>query len=97
MNNYLDRFEYYNAWNSPKFWFQKDIGQIVGIRSLDHGLDLAEYHEEKTLFKSSGFFRVVGEFYDVRRFGEQLEKDYGQYLILNQTDWDYYQNYFEGT
>ena len=96
MTKCLDRFEYSNNWDSPRFWFRKNIGDIVGILSLSHGLDLAEYNEDKTLFRTIGGFKVVGEFYDVRSFGEHLEKIYGQYLNLKNTDWDYYQTYFEG-
>lgn len=86
-------FEYSNSWNSPRFWFDPNIGDVVGQLSLSHGLALVEYSQDLSWFRSIGSFLVSGDFNDVRIFGERLEKDYSKYLTLTNTDWTYYQNY----
>lgn len=93
----MERFEYGNSWNSPRFWFQPNINDVVGSTSLALGLDLQSYDQQVTFFRTSGTFVVVGEFCNVRRFGEQLEEQFGEYLTHSQTDWDYYQTYLEQT
>jgi hypothetical protein len=86
-------FEYPNSWNSPRFFFQKNIGDIINELSLAHGLDLKTFTENRGFFNRSGTFTVVGEFSDVRAFGEFLESTYNNYLTHSNTDWDLYQNY----
>jgi hypothetical protein len=90
------KFEYANTWNCPRFFNNKSVSNAVGTLSLAHGLDLETFHEQKTLFSSIGGFKVIGEFPDVRKFGEALERQYGEYLSDANTDWDFYQNSFEG-
>jgi hypothetical protein len=84
-------FEYSNSWNSPRFWFSPNIGDIVSTLSYSHGLALVEYSQELSITRSIGSFLVSGAFNDVRVFGERLEKDYSKYLTLSHTDWDHYQ------
>ena len=91
----MENFEYGNDWNSPIFWFSKNIGDIVGSSSLALGLNLDAYDQRLSFFRSSGTFVVVGDFFSVRRFGEQLESQFGRFLTNSQTDWDYYQTYLE--
>jgi hypothetical protein len=89
-------FEYSNSWNSPRFWLSKNIGDVVGDLSLSHGLFLGEYSQNLSLSRSIGSFMVSGNFDDVRVFGERIELDYGKYLTLKNTDWNYYENTIKG-
>lgn len=90
-----EKFEYSNSWNSPRLTLKQSVGKAVGVLSLAHGLDLETFHEEKSLFRSVGGFKVIGDFPEVRQFGESLEQTYAKYLTNSQTDWDYYQSFFE--
>lgn len=85
-------FEYSNSWSSPRFWFKPNIGDVVSELSLSHGLALVEYTQNLSLASSIGSFLVSGNFDDVRMFGQRLEQDYPEYLTLNTTDWNHYQN-----
>lgn len=85
------KFEYSNSWNSPRFWFSPNIGDVVGSLSLSHGLALLEHSQNLTLTRSVGSFMVSGDFNDVQIFGKRLESDYSKYLTLKNTDWTYYQ------
>jgi hypothetical protein len=87
-------FEYSNSWNSPRFWFKPNIGDVVSNLSLSHGLALVEYSQNLTFLRSYGSFLVSGDFNDVRIFGERLEKDYSPYFTLNNTDWNHYQSLY---
>lgn len=84
-------FEYSNSWNSPRFWFRPNIGDVVSNLSLSHGLALMEYSQNLTFTRSIGSFLVIGSFDDVRIFGERIEEDYSKYLTLKRTNWDFYQ------
>jgi hypothetical protein len=84
-------FEYSNSWNSPRFWFRPNIGDVASELSLSHGLALIEYSQKLTFTRSIGSFLVSGSFDDVRIFGERIEEDYSEYLTLKSTNWDFYQ------
>jgi hypothetical protein len=84
------KFEYANSWNSPRFWFAPNIGDVVQELSLSHGLAIPEFTQHLTLARSVGSFLVFGDFQDVKLFGQRLEFDYKKYLTLPSTDWDFY-------
>lgn len=83
-------FEYSNSWNSPRFWLSPNIGDVVGVLSLSHGLSLLEYSQNLSLTRSIGSFMVSGDIEDICIFGKRLESDYSKYLTLQSTDWDHY-------
>lgn len=83
-------FEYGNSWNSPRYWFSPNIGDVVQELSLSHGLALPEYTQKLTILRSIGSFLVSGPFEDVKLLGQRLEADYAKYLTLPRTDWNYY-------
>ena len=91
----LTLFEYSNSWNSPKFWFKPNIGDVASTLSYSHGLSLNGFSQEFNNGRCYGSFTVCGDFYDVKLFGQRLEKDYKDYLTRINTDWDYYENSFE--
>jgi hypothetical protein len=80
-------FVYENSWSSPRFLFKQNIGDFVGATSLSINLD--EFTENKTFFGRSGSFKVSGDYSNVKRFGQLLEREYGKYLSL-EADWPYY-------
>jgi hypothetical protein len=82
---------YENRWSSPRFLFKQNIGNYVSENTLN--LTLEEFSESKTLFKSSGFFKVSGNYESVKQFALLLEKEYGEYLAFH-ADWSYYDSLF---
>lgn len=58
-------FEYSNSWNSPRFWLSPNIGDVVGVLSLSHGLSLLEYSQNLSLTRSIGSFMVSGDIEDI--------------------------------
>jgi len=80
-------FTYENIWSSPRFWFRINIGDFVAHTSL--GLVLEEFNESKTLFRTSGRFKVSGDYHSIKTFGQMLEREYWDYLS-NHLDWSHY-------
>lgn len=80
-------FTYENIWSSPRFWFRTNIGDFVAHTSL--GLNLEEFNETKNLFRTSGRFKVSGDYHSIRTFGQLLEREYRDYISMH-IDWDRY-------
>lgn len=82
-------FTYENIWSSPRFWFRTNIGDFVAHTSL--GLYLEEFNETKTLLRTTGRFKVSGDYHSIKIFGQLLEREYWDYLSTH-LDWSYYDN-----
>jgi hypothetical protein len=80
-------FNYGNSWSSPRFFFKQNIGDFVGATSLNITLD--EFTESKNFFRTTGSFKVSGNYSSVKQFAQLLERDYGKYLTF-EADWPYY-------
>jgi hypothetical protein len=80
-------FNYTNTWTSPRFFRKQNIGDFVGNMSL--GINLEEFQQTKSFFRTSGTFKVSGDYPRVKQFAQALEKEYWDHLSFH-AEWSFY-------